>query len=253
MRYGFPRRQRGYITPFMWQTAARGGGGNTDPHFASVVLLAVNDNAADATTTFVDQSSAARTLTANGNVQYDTAQAPTGMTSSALFDGTGDYISAVDSADWDFGTGDFTVEAWVRFSSLPASTVQAFVSNYGGSTTGWTQQFRADGSNRLVFGTSGDSPLEAFAWAPVIDTWYPVATSRASGTLRSYIAGTQIGGDVANAEDITGSTAILAIGRIGSLNAQYLIGWMASVRVTKGVARYTGTSYTVPTLPLPTS
>jgi hypothetical protein len=86
-----------------------------DPFFASVVLLAVNDNAADGTTTFIDQSASAKTLTTVGNAQYDTAQAAPGMTSSGLFDGTGDALTALDSDDWSFGSGDFTVEAFVRF------------------------------------------------------------------------------------------------------------------------------------------
>ena len=57
-----------------------------DPYFANVVLLAGNESGADGTTTFLDQSSYARTLTAVGNAQWDTAQAPTGQTSSILLD-----------------------------------------------------------------------------------------------------------------------------------------------------------------------
>ena len=32
--------------------------------------------------------------------------------SSHEFDGTGDYITATDSSDFAFGTGDFTAEVW---------------------------------------------------------------------------------------------------------------------------------------------
>lgn len=228
-------------------------GGNTDPHFASVVLLAANNNGADTTTTFIDQSTSAKTITTLGNAQWDTAQAPTGLTSSLLLDGTGDYLSLADSGDWDFGTGDFTTEFWIRFAVVPSGGAIAFpLGNYGSSTTGWFTQYRDEATDVLAFGTSGDTPLLRFAWTPAADTWYAVSTTRSGSNLRSFIGGTQIGITETNSEDITGSTAVLMIGGLGTLGAQFVNGWMASVRVTKGVARYTG-NYTPPTLPLPTS
>ena len=42
-----------------------------------------------------------------------------GICGNALnFDGTGDYIRISDSPDWDFGDKDFSVELWVKISSL---------------------------------------------------------------------------------------------------------------------------------------
>ncbi|HPC33867.1 MAG TPA: hypothetical protein PL061_13005, partial [Syntrophales bacterium] len=54
-----------------------------------------------------------RVWTFYGNAQIDTAQKPFG-TGSLLLDGSGDYIGTVDSPDFDFGTGDFTIDFWVR-------------------------------------------------------------------------------------------------------------------------------------------
>src|SRR5690348_13363874 len=96
-----------------------------DPFFSSVVLLAVNDNKADGTTVFADQSNSAHALTAAGNAQYDTATAPAGMTSTLLVDGTGDWVSSADSADWDFGTGDFVVEGFVKVNAVGGATYSA--------------------------------------------------------------------------------------------------------------------------------
>ncbi|MEJ0012775.1 MAG: hypothetical protein WDM94_09155 [Bauldia sp.] len=64
-------------------------------------------------TTFVDSSASGRTITANGNAQVDTAQAKFGG-ASALFDGAGDYLTVPASADFNFGTGDFTVETLIE-------------------------------------------------------------------------------------------------------------------------------------------
>ena len=36
------------------------------------------------------------------------------MGNSAAFDGTGDYLSLADSEDWNFGSGDFTIDFWIR-------------------------------------------------------------------------------------------------------------------------------------------
>ena len=38
----------------------------------------------------------------------------TETTGSVFFDGTGDYLRINDNDDFAFGTGDFTVEAWVK-------------------------------------------------------------------------------------------------------------------------------------------
>ena len=36
---------------------------------------------------------------------------------AASYDGSTDYVIVGDHANWDFGTGDFTVEFWVRLDS----------------------------------------------------------------------------------------------------------------------------------------
>ena len=219
------------------------GGAARDPATAVVttVLLAINDNKADTTTAFDDESTSNKTLTANGDVQYDTAQAPTGRPSRGLFDGTGDFISTPDHDDWDFGTGDFTVECMVRFNSRTG--VVSLVSNY----SGWSFQSRNDG-DRLTF-YWGDAELSsAWTWAPSNGVWYHVAVCRSGTNLRGFVDGTQVGSTVTNSTNITGALASLNIGRL-PINVQYLNGWMACVRVAKGLALYTG-NFTPPSLPL---
>ena len=60
----------------------------------------------------VDASSSARTITEVGNVTSAafTPYHPGGY--STYFDGSGDYLNVTNSTDFDFGTGDFTVEGW---------------------------------------------------------------------------------------------------------------------------------------------
>src|SRR5687767_4191678 len=80
-----------------------------------VVLLAVAERAADVTTSFDDQQAATHTVTDTGDEVWDDGQAPSGLSSSLLLDGTGDAIGVTTGhSDFSFGTGDFTVELFYR-------------------------------------------------------------------------------------------------------------------------------------------
>ena len=93
--------------------------------------LLIHSDTTDASTTFTDSSTGGggRTVTANGNVQHDTAQKKWGAT-SMLFDGTGDYLSCADHADWDFDTGDFTIDCWVRLNQTAATQIWGIFGQY---------------------------------------------------------------------------------------------------------------------------
>lgn len=59
-------------------------------------------------------------VTINGNPQItDTAK----FSQAGFFDGTGDYLTVPDSDDWNFGSGDFTIDFWVNFSDLSRQTL----------------------------------------------------------------------------------------------------------------------------------
>jgi hypothetical protein len=205
-----------------------------DPYIANRVAI-LHFDGADASTTFTDVKG--HTFTANGNAQIDTAQSLFGG-ASGLFDGSGDYLSTPNSADFDFGTGDFEVEIAVRFNTLPSSASMTLIGNYGGSTTGWTLQYRNDGGggNRLRFGVVGDTGFD-FAWTPTTGTLYRIAISRAGTSLRTFVDGTQIGSTQTSSHNIT-STASFFIGALNSI-VQFFNGWLDEGRITKGVAQHT--------------
>jgi hypothetical protein len=226
--------------------ARRRGG---DPYFANVVLLAVNDNKANGTTSFVDQSPNPKTITTVGNGQYSTAQAPAGMTSSYLGDGANDGLSLVNNADFNFGTGDFTVEMMLRYTDF-SNFYSVYSYGYTSAGSLLLQPRTSDGgmdvyANGLLT-TSESSAL------PSAGVWFHYAVSRSSGTLRLYRDGLQKH-SVANTANIS-NAAILQLfnGGAGSDTSWSLKGHAACVRVTKGVDRYPGgTSFTPPSLPLP--
>ena len=233
------------------QLSARNEGVAVDPYWASVVLLAINDNAADGTTMFVDQSTSAKTITTVGNAQYDTAQAPTGMTSTMLSDGTGDRLTLANSGDFDFGSGDFTIEYMIRF----ATTAEAHSVDKDDFDS---VRFWHLSANRLmsqmsfIYWVSGTPVIYRPSYSPVIDTWYHHAISRTGTDLKAFVDGSQIGvsHNIGTSTIDAGSTLLTIAGSQGGGGT--LNGWESNVRITKGVGRYTGT-FTPPTLPMPTS
>ena len=61
---------------------------------------------------------------------------------SALFYGSGGYLYTADHADWNFGTGDFTIDFWVNFTSLTLK--QGFIGQYQNSSNYWILGKNAD-------------------------------------------------------------------------------------------------------------
>lgn len=214
----------------------RGTWPGPDPYFANVVAL-LHFDGTDGSTTFTDVKG--HTFTANGNAQIDTAQSLFGG-ASGLFDGSGDYLSTPDSADWDFGTGDFTLELAVRFNALPVNSSMTFLSTYQNSSSGWSFQYRNDSGggsgNRLQINMTGDTTNLTFAWSPSAATWYRVSLARSGTSVRAFVDGAQVGSTVESSANLS-SAAALVVGQIGS-GIHYFNGWMDEVRITKGVARY---------------
>ena len=234
--------------------SARNTGAATDPYWANVVLLAINDNAADGTTTFIDQSTAAHILTANGNAQYDTAQAPTGATSSALLDGTGDYISTPDATDFALGTSNFAVELFFRTNTVTGN--RTYIGQGILATSSGAFQITASGTALGLFlsanGTTWGITSALSLGTIAIDTWYHAAASRTGTTIETYLNGSR-GGTATSSASVFNSTANLVVGA-NSGAAQAVNGWIGCARVTIGSNRgYTGATITVPDLPMPTS
>lgn len=210
-----------------------------DPEIDAATVLLLHCDGSDASTTFTDSSPSAKTVTANGNAQVDTAQQKFG-TGSGLFDGSGDYLSIPDSADWDFGTGDFTIDLWVRFSAI--NQFNNLVDR--GNSARFELRVRGDTNVLDVFLEGVDY---TFSWTPVINTWYHVAVTRSSSILRAFINGTQIGTSQNSSENIDGTNQVLVGNADDGTFTLGLNGWIDELRITKGVARWTS-NFTSPTL-----
>lgn len=173
-----------------------------------------------------------------GNAQLSTAKALHGPT-SMYFDGAGDRILNSKGGIANFGTGDFTVElflflvngghgsSWSRImetKNYPNSGGWGMVC--AGSTA--PSVLRFDDSNGTSFIDTGSAVSD--------NVWHHIAATRSSGTLRMFVDGL-LKGSVANSVNFT--AADLSIGG-NIVNGESFMGYIDSVRITKGVARYTG-------------
>ena len=161
--------------------------------------------------------------------------------------GTTSCVLASDRSSWYFGAGQFTVEAWVRFSTLPGSNTQGIVTQWGfSSSLGWWFGMFS-GSLAFYYSTTGtDNPNIGAAWTPTINTWYHLAADRdASNVLRVYIDGVVLASATV-AATFFDSTRTLKIGNDEN-NGRRLTGQIDELRISNN-AMYGG-AFTPPTGP----
>jgi hypothetical protein len=207
--------------------------------------LLLHCDGADASTTFTDSSSGAKTVTPGGNAQIDTAQSQFGG-ASALFDGTSDQLTLANSADWDFGTGEFTVDFWVRRNGSQASFAGLIVAESG--TTGWQIEFsHSSDPNKVV--VVNDSSVKLTSSTTIADaTWTHVAVVRSGDTLTLFFGGSSVASASVAGETWSSSGSGLGIGTNNTGAGGTFNGHLDEIRVSKGVARWTA-NFTPPTEP----
>jgi hypothetical protein len=201
-----------------------------DPYFASVVLLA-HMNGTNGGTSFPDDSLSAKTLTAYGNAQTSTAQSKFNG-SSGLFDGAGDYVKTPHSADFNFGTGDWTLEFFCQWNSI--SGYQTILDHGYGSLGAISIQTGLNTGKFIVY-TSGVARVTETSATPSTGVWYYYAFVQSGGTITIY-RDAVAAGSASNPADLT-ITAEFGIGARASNGTYGANAYIAEYRLTKGVAR----------------
>jgi hypothetical protein len=197
-------------------------------------------------TTFTDSSSNAATVTAVGNASISTAQFKFGQ--SGLFDGSGDRLTVPSSSVFEFGTGDFTVEAWVRESTRLNYASVLEIGDHLQSTGVIFLTRQADSPNTAGIYSGG---FFGSISSGSLNEWNHFAWVRQSGSLRVYVNGVSSSA-VSFINNLTNTTNITVGSRSGGDNQYDFTGYMDELRVTKGLARYQdGTTFTPPALPFP--
>jgi hypothetical protein len=179
-----------------------------------------------------------KTVTVHGDAKLSSSVYKYGTASLAL-DGTGDYLSIATQPDFAFGTGDFTVEAWV-YPTVGSAYRSLF--DFRSAAIEQSIYLGINTSNQLYLYVNGVITITTAATVS-LSAWTHVALVRSSGTTKIYLNGTQSGSSWV---DITnyGTTKPLRIGADWSA-AYGFTGYIDDVRIEKGVAKYTA-NFTAP-------
>jgi len=213
---------------------------------------------------FVDNSSNGHTITPSGNPAV-TAFGPF-LTSavykagtngaSAYFDGSGDYLQAANSADWDLGTGNFTWECYAYITDITRTQWFFSVFHTGSGQNAWGLRLESNGTLNAYFDENGDESVSTIGVAAANsglteNAWHHIAVVKngtGSNNIQIYVDG---------ASKVTGTFGAIfdtnlpfRVGRQGNdTYAQYFLGQISNIRIIKGTALYTG-NFTPPTAPL---
>lgn len=172
-----------------------------------------------------------------GNAQISTTQSKFGG-SSMYFDGIGDYlVSNAASTDlYAFGTGDFTIEMWIRFNAI--NSVQLVYDSRPTSQGNYPMIYlNSDGTIRYYVNSVDRITSSAISSG----VWYHLAIARSGTSTKMFIDGTQAGSTYTDSTSYLNASGRPWIGfnAFNSNPDQALNAYVDELRVTKGVARYT--------------
>jgi hypothetical protein len=214
----------------------------------------LNFNGTSGSTTFTDDTSN-HTYTANGNAQITTT-GPKFGTGAGSFDGSGDYLTAPDSSDWDmFGStsGDYSLAFWFNPSALTTNHIP--VCHYEDDNNEWYAQT----GNTTIRGRADESGSASLnlSWvhsgAITTGTWYHFLWAKVGSDVGIYIDGDQK--DYASLSTVVTVTGLLYIGRLGTITSVDFAGKLDSLVIASSnihsVSPNSGKtdSFTVPTGP----
>lgn len=199
-----------------------------DPYSQSVVLFVKGDGENNSTN-IIDSSVNPKAITRIGNTKISTDQSKYGG-GSIYFDGIGSALQIENSDDWNISLySNYTLEYWIYIIS--SSGTRGIISTllFDGSFSGWSIR-QSDTS--LAF-LNRDNIIKSIAIST--GNWHHIALVKANGSTSIFLNGISQG-YIANSP--TFSTRKLMIGCTYFPPQEFFNGYIDSIRITKGVARY---------------
>lgn len=225
----------------------------TDPYFNYTTLL-LNDTGTNGAqnNTFLDSSTNNFTITRNGNTTQGSVNPyePTGSW-AGYFGGT-QYLSISNTnPTTTFGSGNFTIEAWIFVTSTNISQTIVGLWNYTNNRRSWELATSTTGTLRIRYSTTGSDNLGAIgATAVPTNQWVHVAFVRNGTSLVGYLNGVNSVSTTTASSLYTNTLDPVRMGYSGDgAFTLPLTGYISNVRVVKGTAVYTA-NFTPPTAPL---
>ena len=218
-------------------------GTRDDANASNLVFALPFNDLVDDVHHIVKGSGSAKSITTNGNPSPSFTKSNF-YGGSFEFDGTGDYLETANNTDFQFGTGDWTIEFWWNGSAAGSYTaiITTLVSSAEAGT--WRIGTRFNSTNKLYFSRgTGSSFTDVQIGVDVNDSeWHHIAFVRSSGTLIPFVDGVDRtaaleSGSLSDSNSMTTTNPV----KIGYNNRDdaYITGCLSDLRVYKGVAKYT--------------
>jgi hypothetical protein len=153
------------------------------------------------------------------------------------FDGTNSYLTAPNSADFEFGSGDFTIEYYQR--DIPTNAGFTIGRDATTSYAPWLI-----GTGAIYMSSNGSSwdiangKTGPYAQSGTYNNWFHGAVVRSGNNFYSFANGTLLDSWTSAASFVANSGA-LSVGKTQTVN--WLKANVDNIRISKGVARYTST------------
>jgi hypothetical protein len=228
------------------------GARTTTTGISSRIPILGTNNGVNYSDTVTNNSSTARATVARfPNTGDFSLVGPYQNSFSTYFDGSGDYLQINGNVVMDFGSTDFTVEAWVYLNALPTSdawptsySLHMMLATVGTFNAGDGIGFIIGQTKLLI--QNNDTQYAGTAHGMAVNTWYHLAYVRNGNTFYFYVNGVAKGSAAFSGSVGTGANTF-----IGCETGQgaFLNGNISNLRVVKGTAVYTS-AFTPPTSPL---
>jgi hypothetical protein len=231
----------------------------TDPLFENTTLLLQADNAPNAAqnNTFLDSSANAFTITRNGNTTQGTFTpfSATGWSNYANATNTG-YLTLADNTAFNLSGGSYTIEGFINPDGLYTTSGNIVGFNTivakrvpNSSSSAW-EVFLDISTGALSF---YNGTIYASSTTPTKGVWSHFAAVYDGTNISLYLNGSRVLAPTAVANTNYSAGVYIGSYDAGSGNFEQFRGYISNIRVTKGAALYSGSTYTVPTAALTTT
>lgn len=212
---------------------------NIDQFYDNVAVLN-NFDGVNGATTFPNEKYRVhdRFWSSEGSAQLQTsAPAPVSGTASLSLSANNSRLFTQRSENLSFGSGDFTVEMWVR--PTDATGDECLFDCRHDSQTGFAIYSSVSGAGGNAWGYTTNTGFAAYGNQLSTTAWTHIAVVRDNGAVRGYENGV-LRFSIADTRTLS-SAPRYVIGQASNLSDWYA-GRIDSLRITRGVARYAGGS-----------
>ena len=234
-----------------------------DVHFPKVKLLLPFDGSNGATTT-TDSSNSNLSLTIQGSTVISTAQSKFGGSSLYVTNSSSEGVYASAAGSTINLTGDFTVEYWFRrvqvtladnmvLGPLYGADSTTNPTGYGGLLIGYYYS-AVSTSQALLYSSSNGSSWNVAQNVQMgtgslgtVGQWVHMALVRSGTTWSYYVDGTRTYTGTLGSATLATPGSYIVLGKSWGSGTNNAEGYYDDFRITQGLARYSGASFTPPT------